>query len=152
MDQRETNPLVLLVDDELLPMQYYVRSLTRVGCRVEHIVKSDEALAYARAHANEIDLIVLDLMMPPGNAYANVDTDQGLKTGLFLLRDLRQIFPSLPVIILTNVSNSETLSELPHDVKVCQKLDTPPSKLLGEVQDALPAFTLDFPAEETGEY
>jgi CheY-like chemotaxis protein len=119
---------VLLVDDDRLPMEYYVRALEQKGFEVKQCFEPDNALELAAKECSEICAIVLDIMMPPGKKYDDVDTHQGLITGLFLLDDLRRHCPDTPVVVLTNVRNPKTLDKLKGKplVEVVQKMDYPP--------------------------
>ena len=45
------------------------------------------------------DMFVIDLMMPPGEAYKAEETHDGLITGLYLARDIRNRFPLVPIIL-----------------------------------------------------
>jgi CheY-like chemotaxis protein len=120
--------LLLLVDDETRPMAYYVRALEQRGFSVKHCLEPDSAISFAREKGREICAIVLDIMMPPGRAYQNEDTHQGLTTGVFLFDDLRRNCPDAPVLVLTNVRNPKTLDEFKGkgNVKVVQKMECPP--------------------------
>lgn len=123
--------LVLLVDDDNLPMQYYVKALKQKGFKVEHCLEPDSALDFVKKRGEEIVAIILDIMLPPGKTYQDKDTNQGLKTGVFLLEDLRKYCPNIPVVVLTNVRNPNTLDEFKDKplVKLAQKMDYPPFEL-----------------------
>ncbi|MCK5601056.1 response regulator [Candidatus Pacearchaeota archaeon] len=131
----ETGKFVLMVDDDKLPMQFYVRALTQQGYEVKLCLEPDSALDFAVKERSNICAIILDVMMPPGKAYKDKDTDQGLHTGLFLFRDLRKLCEEVPVIVLTNVRNPVTLGEFSEGplLKVAQKMDFPPFELAGLV-------------------
>ena len=122
---------VLLIDDEKLPMGYYVRALEKEGFVVKQFYDPDTAYEFVEHKNPRLEAIILDIMMLPGKRYENNDTDEGLATGTFLYKDLRQHYPDLPFIVLTNVSNQQTLLRLQNDPKltVVQKLDYPPFEL-----------------------
>ncbi len=102
--------LVLLIDDEINPMQYYVRALKMEGFDVVQLTTADEALEYITNSRNrKPDIIVLDIMLPPGKYENNPDSDQGLRTGILLYPDLKELCVNIPFIVLTNVTNPETL-------------------------------------------
>ncbi len=124
--------LVLLVDDDKLLMQLYVGALERKGYKVKHCFEPDSALAFVKENGRQIDAIILDVMMPPRKPYENEDTNGGLKTGIFLLRDLRKYCPNVPVVVLTNIRDPETLDELGKDpeVEVVRKFNCPPFELV----------------------
>ncbi len=50
------------------------------------------------------DIFVVDVMMPPGTRYANDETHDGLITGLYVARDIRERFPSVPIILWSGTS------------------------------------------------
>lgn len=120
--------LVLLVDDDRLPMRFYIKAIEQKGYVVKHCLEPESALYFARKNASEIKAIVLDIMMPPGRYE---DTNEGLKTGVFLLPDLRKHCPDIPVVVLTNVRNPSTLAEFKGKpmLQVVQKMDCPPFEL-----------------------
>ena len=45
------------------------------------------------------DIYVVDVMIPPGRRYMNEETHDGLITGLYLAREIRERFPLVPIII-----------------------------------------------------
>lgn len=56
--------LVLLADDQVEVRQFARRVLEQHGLRVLEAEDGDQALALARGHASELDLLVLDVRMP----------------------------------------------------------------------------------------
>ena len=52
--------LVLLVDDDKLPMQYYVRALEQKGFKVKHCLEPDSALDFLEKKAGQIDAVILN--------------------------------------------------------------------------------------------
>ena len=123
--------LVLLVDDDKLPMLFYVKALEQKGLKVKHCLEPDSTLDFVRKRGEQIEAIVLDIMLSPGKAYKNKNTAEGLRTGLFLLMDIRKHCPDVPVVVLTNVKNPVTLDEFKGKplLKVAQKMDCPPFEL-----------------------
>jgi CheY-like chemotaxis protein len=79
---------VLLLDDDPGVLEVAAEFLQRAGHRVIAAASGAEALARLRERGGEIDVAVLDLVMP--------DAD-----GSQVLRELRRVRPSLPVIIAT---------------------------------------------------
>ena len=131
--------LLLLVDDDKLPMQFYVKALNDKGFKVERCFEPDGALGFVEEKGSQISAIILDIMMPPGKAYKNEDTHEGLRTGVYLLRDIRKHCAHVPVIVLTNVKNPKTLDEFKGkpSVKVVQKMEYPPFELAGLIDETL---------------
>ena len=145
--------LLLLVDDDKEPMRYYVMALEQEGFKVAQCFKPAIALDYAEKRSSEIAAVILDVMMPPGVKYTASETNHGLKTGVFLIKDLRKKLADVPVIILTNVTNSETLKEFDQGtlVKVIQKMDCPPFSLVELVSEMLSAVDKKNIDNENGE-
>jgi DNA-binding response OmpR family regulator len=79
-------PQVLVVDDDLEIRKLLARYMQEQGFRVQLASKCAEARE--RIATNQIDLIVLDVMLPDGS-------------GLDLCRDLRAMRSKIPIILLT---------------------------------------------------
>jgi CheY-like chemotaxis protein len=132
-------PLVLVIDDNQLPTVYYVRDLEQQGFEVKHFFEPDTALAFAKKERAGIVAVLLDIMMPPGKKYQQQDTNEGLRTGVLLYPDLRRLLPDVPVIVLTNVTDEQTLGQFREGplLKVAQKLDYPPFELAQLVSEVV---------------
>ncbi|HEX2841347.1 response regulator transcription factor [Hyphomicrobium sp.] len=81
-----THPQILIVDDDAEIRKLIARYMAEQGFRV--LVASKCAEVHERIVTNQIDLIVLDVMLPDGS-------------GLDLCRDLRASRSSIPIILLT---------------------------------------------------
>jgi CheY-like chemotaxis protein len=112
---------ILFVDDELCPsstgpsgnyMWYYVEALRDGGYTVVEVPGPDGVLTSFKAEGEHYDLVILDIMMPPGAAYRTRDTSNGLRTGILIAETLQEQWPDIPVLVLTNVLNQEALSSL----------------------------------------
>jgi CheY-like chemotaxis protein len=115
---------ILLIDDEAgvdmdAPpaefagyMWYYLRALLDHGYEVVQATSVDRALEELTRDASRFGLAIVDIMMPPGRAFASEDTRYGLRTGVFLIDRLAVEYPQLPVVVLTNIDNSEDLESL----------------------------------------
>jgi len=127
----ETKGTVLLIDDNILPMRYYIWALEEKGFEVIQLYGTDATFKFLEEKKPNPVAIILDIMMLPGKKYQDKDTNGGLKTGLLLYEDLRKLYPSIPIIVLTNVSDPKilnTFSEVPR-LRLVQKLDYPPFEL-----------------------
>jgi len=67
---------ILLVDDEEMVRNVAAEMLTTLGYKVFTCVNGAEALEYYQQHWQEIDLVILDMIMPKMNGY---DTFKGLR-------------------------------------------------------------------------
>lgn len=112
---------ILFIDDELCPgqqqpsgnyMWYYTVALKDADYDVVEVLGPDDALAELANKDQHFDLVILDIMMPPGNAYKDDDTRNGLRTGVLLARRIENDWPKLPILVLTNVLEPEALDAL----------------------------------------
>jgi CheY-like chemotaxis protein len=134
--------LVLIIDDDEWPTKFYETALQKRDFTVQRCTDADTGYEFAKENNQALQAIVLDIMMPPGERYRDRDTEDGLKTGVLLYEDLQAIVkPSLPVVVLTNVSNQETLKMLPEreGLKIAEKLDVPPLELATLVEEMVDA-------------
>jgi DNA-binding response OmpR family regulator len=81
-----THPQVLVVDDDTEIRKLIARYMQEQGFRVQLASKCAEV--HERILTNQIDLIILDVMLPDGS-------------GLDLCRDLRAARSNIPIILLT---------------------------------------------------
>ncbi len=105
---------IFMIDDDKLPMQYYIRSIEKNNFEVKYFTRPDDAFKYLDEEHPHIDGIILDIMLPPGEKYKGEETNQGLRTGVFVWRDIRnnyKDYSNIPIIVLTNVRNPKTLAE-----------------------------------------
>jgi signal transduction histidine kinase/ActR/RegA family two-component response regulator len=103
--RREDTPAhgtVLIVDDEELVRALAAAILAEAGYRVLTAVDGEQALEVCSRHANEIDLILLDLMMPN-------------RDGVETLRELRARGSSIPVILSSGYSELEVAKRVNGD-------------------------------------
>jgi CheY-like chemotaxis protein len=110
------NGTLLLIDDELAPMAYYLKALRLHGFDVIEVDSADAAWEFFEGEHPPIRSIVLDIMMPPGKYFSKVDHNQGLRTGIFIYQRILEHQAvgqgqqcACPMAVLTNVTDSETL-------------------------------------------
>jgi CheY-like chemotaxis protein len=101
--------MIVLVDDEPRQVDSYVRELELSGYAVVLQEDVDKALEFVEERRDEIDLLILDIIMPPG-VLGDADTQKGLRSGLKFFDRVRLLAPALPVLILTNVSDPHAAS------------------------------------------
>lgn len=90
---------VLLIDDDPYGARAYVDALKDGGFQVEYVRSVERALELARSES--FDVIVLDVMMPSGSAFDEIETEGGFATGVALARELAEIQPTVKIIALT---------------------------------------------------
>lgn len=99
--------MILFVDDEPRYAASYVEELQMTGYDVKYATNVDEALSVFTRVLGSIELLILDIMMPPGHNFKDVETVLGTRTGLFFFERVRLRKPDLAVVILTNSSDVE---------------------------------------------
>lgn len=97
--------MILFVDDEKREMDSYVQELELSRYEVSFQTDVDVALNVFDEEFNRIDLLILDIMMPPGSSFDNSETEMGVRTGVRFYERIRERTTDLPVVILTNVSD-----------------------------------------------
>jgi two-component system response regulator RegA len=93
---KDAQPSILLVDDDLTLRERLARALRERGFDVRTAGSADEAMALVKADSPE--LAVLDLRMPG-------------RSGLDLLRDMREHDPATRVLVLTGYGSIATAVE-----------------------------------------
>ena len=95
---KNSNPVVLVAEDEQEVRNYMELALRRQGYSVELVQDGDEALAFLQDGQAPVAAVLLDIMMPR-------------KDGIETLKELRSIDKELPVIVISGVSNPLTIVE-----------------------------------------
>ena len=108
---------VLLIDDEIRRMRATLDMLRSDNYSVEQVASPADALKRLQENPKLCRVLILDIMMPADGIFAEMDTDYGLRTGIFLLHELRAIDGfDLPIIVLT--ANDDFHEELKEQVDV----------------------------------
>jgi CheY-like chemotaxis protein len=102
----KARPKILFVDDDLYYIHSLVEGLQYEGYEVSVALDADKALALAGVH--DFDLVILDVMMPPGTL-GEFETQSGYKTGIVLSLKLREMRPHLPILALTSLVSEEVV-------------------------------------------
>jgi CheY-like chemotaxis protein len=105
---------LLFIDDDRRRMTKYVDELIENGYEVVFEDNVDLALATLRSH-KDVDLVVLDISMPPGAEYKFEDTVGGTRTGLALYDTIRTERPELRIVALTNVPDPRVAEHFARD-------------------------------------
>ncbi|MBD1551182.1 response regulator [Pseudomonas typographi] len=99
---------ILVVEDELMIADLIRCAIKAEGIQAEAFERADDGMAYLRAHAEDILLIITDVKTP------------GQADGITLTRYARAHWPDIPVIISTAVALPDDLVAL-HGVGVLRK-------------------------------
>ena len=133
----KNRPVVLLVDEDVDPMKYYVKALHK-HFELRRAKDPDEAWHDIETIQPLPDVIILDVMLPPKRYSDRKDVKQGIRTGLLLYDDLMVKLPQIKVIVLTNSGEGkiEFAAKWP-EVPAFEKVDTTPSELVEHVFSVL---------------
>jgi len=100
-----TEPLVLLVDDEVLLSRLYINALE--DKRFEVIYSKTVGSALRLAKKRVLDAVILDVMMPYGRTFGPRETQGGYRTGIALAREVVNDQPSAAIVGLTNQQDAD---------------------------------------------
>lgn len=128
--------MIMMVDDEVRRMDAYRLELQDVGYQVELYKDVDAALEALTANLPHVQLLILDVMMSPGRAFRDLDTQDGLRTGERFYEHVRSLNADLSVIFLTNVSDPSFARKYQgkRHCKLLRKEDYQPFELADEVR------------------
>lgn len=131
---------ILIVDDETRWAQSggFLEELKLSDYDCDYHTDVDDALAYLDGNLDSLDVLILDIMMPPGKSFAG-ETDQGLDTGIEFYDKIRPKAPQLPIIVFTNVMNKEVAQKFLNETNCWfyPKIDLLPFELVEEIEEIL---------------
>lgn len=132
--------MILFVDDEKRFMHSYMMELELEGHTVSFQNDVDSALSLLEKGLDHLELLILDIMMPPGRNFQGEDTGGGLRTGVFFYERIRVLAPHLPVIIFTNVSDEQLEKRFKAEAncRFLRKEEYLPHELVETVREILP--------------
>lgn len=119
------NKSILIIDDDKSLLRALKKVLSGEGASVTCTEWAGEAMEFLTARQKPIDLVITDLRMP-------------LVTGMTVVYAIHEVFPELPVIVLTAFGNGQLKAECLKEgaVDFLEKpLDTP--QLLAAIKRAL---------------
>jgi PAS domain S-box-containing protein len=109
---RGSNELILVVDDETSIRSITATTLETYNYRVLTAGDGIEAIATYAEHKHDIDVILLDLMMPSLDSVTTV-------------RTLHTLDPSVRIIAMSGLSTNEQMTKMLRDKGVCTFLAKP---------------------------
>ena len=110
---------ILLVDDE--PVEALIATLESNG--VECISVRDMTEGIKVLKVQDISALVTDVMMPPGNAFPDVDANE---CGFHFIEHVQQNWPWLPIVCLSVIADQAKIRFLARRrVRYLRKGETP---------------------------
>lgn len=133
--------MILWIDDDnALSLMSYIDELEEGGLEVVHIRVPDQMGDAIEARRNRIQAIIMDILMPTGNLIDIGEARQGYRTGLVLLKRLKEDsrYATIPVLIFTILSNQEVKEwAARYKVPLLLKQETTPQQLCAAIKDLL---------------
>lgn len=128
---------VLFIDDDAKRVSSHTEMMGIEGFDVRIMTSAQEGLEELKAHKDDYDVVILDIMMPKGE-FTREETNHGRTTGLVLLEKLREISRDIPIIVLT-VLRDPTIMKKAKKLGIGEYLLKPqlPSKLIKVVEECL---------------
>jgi len=133
---------ILFIEDEAPLMDGLINCLKRAGHEVESILTAADGLNRLEQNRNGYDVVLLDLRLPQGEPPTfrgkSIPAIGPEEPGEFVLAQVAESWPGLPVIVLTAIRSS--LNGLQHPTK-CTLLRKPVmiGGLLQEIDEILGA-------------
>jgi CheY-like chemotaxis protein len=119
---------VLYIDDEANTekMASKFEIMKDEGIEVIPVTRIQEVLPKLEELRGSIDLLIIDIIMPPEDHYSLDETDGGTTTGLRLIEDIRREYENLPIIIVS-VRRLRRSEELEAKYNIADFLEKPVS-------------------------
>lgn len=104
---------ILMLDDEPENTVYHAEALEYEGYTVIRRSTVDEALALLQ-HPDNIDLIIMDLLMPPSHADRHKSGVDLRETGVMLFHKIRNEFAltDIPIIVMSVVRDPQITQKI----------------------------------------
>ena len=134
--------MILFVDDEPRIMdsfKFHLEfKLAEMGKKLQFFSNVDEAIKFYRENSSEIEMAILDVMMPCGKSIDFKDSNGGMKSGFVFYKQIRKDSLKIPIFIFTNSIDDDIKEEVEKDAraKFLQKTDY----LLTDFWDEVKAF------------
>jgi CheY-like chemotaxis protein len=106
--------MILWIEDDADSLKGIILPLTKDGYKVEIAGNANEALVYLEKSSTEIELIILDLILPTGDLKP-ISGEMERYTGLDIIYKLKEKELNIPIIVFTVVESpqlEQTLTKL----------------------------------------
>lgn len=116
---------ILVIDDEPEKFASYQEELESAGYSVKVMADPASGLEYFLGAQNDLEVVIVDLMMPPPAMLGSRLTEIGLRTGQVVFERIREENPTMPVVVLTNRSLSRVDLREDRYLVLREKRETP---------------------------
>lgn len=135
--------MILFIDDEE-EMDSFKLGLELSEYQYQVILETtvDDAWEHLERNLDQVNLVIMDVMIPPGKLLEEEDTKGGLRTGLALFDKIRTKSLSLPIIVFSSVSDQRVVYQFRNKPKCLflKKEEELPSSLPHRVNQFLNSF------------
>jgi DNA-binding NarL/FixJ family response regulator len=110
------------------------------GFITKHLRYPDIALEFIHdlIHNNkDIQVIILDIKMPPSGKYKDIVTRDGSRTGVAIYADLRMLCPEIPIVVFSNLVDEDLRKVLGQEgplLRIISKTSSTPDSLVTIIQ------------------
>ncbi len=101
---------VLWVDDDVYFIHQLAGYVRDTGVDIRVAESADKALELMDQLGEKVSMVIVDMMMPPGESFSDLETKGGYTTGLALTRRILQSRPAMPILAFSVASDSETMT------------------------------------------
>lgn len=123
---------VLLIDDEVNTyMNYYIYALQEKDLEVISCPSVDEARVLLKE--KQFDVIIIDVILPPGEWFKDTLTNEGLLTGKFLAEQAFLLQPQAKIVFLTNMPDLSLVEDMRRTAPFFQKIDNTPDSFAEQI-------------------
>lgn len=128
------NHRILFIDDNVYDRELYVQALEIAGYSVNQATSVESAIQ--KANESSYDVVVIDLMMPPGGDLDAVSTKGGFITGARLIQPLLAALPNAKIVGLSSSPDSTAYTWFQAVGGIfCQKQTYPPFEFAERIKN-----------------
>ena len=134
--------MILIIDDDTRRLKSHIEYLVFKGYEVHQATSIKDAYEFLEEKTDQIELIILDIMMPTHNYFNYEESIGGKRTGVMLYDEIIKMNPLIPVIVYSAVSETNLAVQLKQKgVKDYIEKAVKPTVLLSRIKKYLPGTT-----------
>ena len=102
---------VMWIDDDPYNLESSKELLELYGMDIQFFTNYETALERLGESDSKYDIIIMDIMMPPQNFFNVEETDDGRRTGILLISEIRKIY-SGPILLYSVLRNTKLIDNV----------------------------------------
>ncbi len=99
---------IMWIDDDPYNLESSKELLELYGMEIDFITNYEDALDILRKENARYSIIIMDVMMPPQNFFNVQETDDGRRTGILLIPEIRKTY-SGPILLYSVLRNTKLI-------------------------------------------